>query len=49
VAVLDADRRLVGVVPTRRLVGFLGDDEDTDPGVCDTPRDKGGEKVMTRA
>lgn len=49
VAVLDADRRLVGVVPARRLVGFLGDDEDTVPGVCDTPRDKGGEKVMSRA
>ncbi|MEU3729044.1 glycine betaine/L-proline ABC transporter ATP-binding protein [Streptomyces sp. NPDC033538] len=48
VAVLDSDRALVGVVPARRLVGFLGD-EDTVPGVCDTPRDKGGEKVMSRA
>jgi glycine betaine/proline transport system ATP-binding protein len=48
VAVLDGDRALVGVVPRQRLLGFLGD-EEADPGVCDSPRDKGGEKVMARA
>ncbi|MEU7471967.1 betaine/proline/choline family ABC transporter ATP-binding protein [Streptomyces sp. NPDC044984] len=48
VAVLDQEDALVGVVPRQRLVGFLGD-EEADPGVCDTPRDKGGEKVMARA
>ncbi|MEW2315274.1 quaternary amine ABC transporter ATP-binding protein [Streptomyces bauhiniae] len=34
VAVLDADRTVVGVVPESRLVGFLGD-EQGDPIVCD--------------
>ncbi|MFE9705656.1 glycine betaine/L-proline ABC transporter ATP-binding protein [Streptomyces sp. NPDC005930] len=48
VAVLDDDRRLVGVVPAQRLIGFLGD-EDVAPGVCHSPRDKGGEKVISRA
>ncbi|MEV5932731.1 glycine betaine/L-proline ABC transporter ATP-binding protein [Streptomyces sp. NPDC093250] len=48
VAVLDKEEALVGVVPRQRLVGFLGD-EESDPGVCDTRRDKGGEKVMARA
>ncbi|MEU5523617.1 glycine betaine/L-proline ABC transporter ATP-binding protein [Streptomyces sp. NPDC047860] len=48
VAVLDKEDALVGVVPRQRLVGFLGD-EESDPGVCDTRRDKGGEKVMARA
>ncbi|MBT3151906.1 glycine betaine/L-proline ABC transporter ATP-binding protein [Streptomyces sp. CHD11] len=48
VAVLGAEDAVVGVVPRRRLVGFLGDEESA-PGVCDTPRDKGGEKVMARA
>ncbi|CAL9584243.1 quaternary amine ABC transporter ATP-binding protein [Streptomyces sp. enrichment culture] len=47
VAVLDGARELVGVVPRQRLIGFLGD-EAAAPGVCDTPRDKGG-KVMARA
>lgn len=41
--------RLVGVVPAQRLIGFLGDDEDVVPGVCDSPRDKGGKKVISRA
>ncbi|NEB71252.1 glycine/betaine ABC transporter ATP-binding protein, partial [Streptomyces fulvissimus] len=49
VAVVDGDRRLVGVVPAQRLIGFLGDDEDVVPGVCDSPRDKGGKKVISRA
>ncbi|MFA3879083.1 glycine betaine/L-proline ABC transporter ATP-binding protein [Streptomyces sp. MMCC 100] len=48
VAVLDGDRRLVGVVPAQRLIGFLGD-EDVAPGVCQSPRDKGGKKVISRA
>ncbi|MEV0978292.1 betaine/proline/choline family ABC transporter ATP-binding protein [Streptomyces sp. NPDC049915] len=48
VAVLDADRALVGVVPRQRLVGFLGDEEG-EPAACDNRRDKGGEKVMARA
>ncbi|MEU3252135.1 betaine/proline/choline family ABC transporter ATP-binding protein [Streptomyces sp. NPDC006997] len=37
VAVLDADRALVGVVPPRRLVGFLGDRQG-DPEPCTSPR-----------
>ncbi|BET51178.1 MULTISPECIES: betaine/proline/choline family ABC transporter ATP-binding protein [Streptomyces] len=49
VAVVDGDRRLVGVVPAQRLIGFLGEDEDVVPGVCDSPRDKGGKKVISRA
>ncbi|MFF9130786.1 glycine betaine/L-proline ABC transporter ATP-binding protein [Streptomyces sp. NPDC014806] len=48
VAVLNADRALVGVVPRQRLVGFLGDAEG-ERAACDGRRDKGGEKVMARA
>jgi glycine betaine/proline transport system ATP-binding protein len=48
VAVLDARGALVGRVPRQRLVGFLGD-ERTAPVACDSPRDQGGEKVVTRA
>ncbi|MCM1938627.1 betaine/proline/choline family ABC transporter ATP-binding protein [Streptomyces sp. G3] len=48
VAVVDGERRLVGVVPAQRLIGFLGD-EDVEPGVCHSPRDKGGKKVISRA
>ncbi|WP_330456812.1 glycine betaine/L-proline ABC transporter ATP-binding protein [Streptomyces sp. NBC_00820] len=47
VAVLDGDRALVGVVPRRRLVGFLGD-ETGEPRACDNDRD-GGKKVTARA
>jgi glycine betaine/proline transport system ATP-binding protein len=43
VAVLDADRTLVGVVPRRRLVGFLGD-ERAEETRCDSPR-TGGKEV----
>lgn len=46
VAVLDADRTVVGVVPESRLVGFLGD-EQKDPIACDHPRDE--TKVTARA
>ncbi|GGW40635.1 glycine betaine/L-proline ABC transporter ATP-binding protein [Streptomyces bobili] len=46
VAVLDARRELVGVVPRRRLVGFLGD-EHGEPTACGDPRDEG--KVTARA
>ncbi|MFD5715191.1 glycine betaine/L-proline ABC transporter ATP-binding protein [Streptomyces pharetrae] len=38
VAVLDAGREVVGVVPRRRLVGFLGD-ERGGPAPCDSPRE----------
>ncbi|MEV0637244.1 glycine betaine/L-proline ABC transporter ATP-binding protein [Streptomyces sp. NPDC050619] len=48
VAVLDAKRGLVGVVPRQRLVGFLGD-EQGDPVPCDSPQDKGGAKAVARA
>lgn len=48
VAVVDGERLLVGVVPAQRLIGFLGD-EDVEPGVCQSPRDKGGKKVISRA
>ncbi|WP_053754307.1 quaternary amine ABC transporter ATP-binding protein [Streptomyces sp. MMG1533] len=48
VAVLDAKRKLVGVVPRQRLVGFLGDEQGA-PEACDSPRDKGGDKVVSRA
>ncbi|MFD5798720.1 glycine betaine/L-proline ABC transporter ATP-binding protein [Streptomyces diastatochromogenes] len=44
VAVLDADRALVGVVPRQRLVGFLGD-EQAEPTACGN----GGKKVIARA
>ncbi|MGW2936228.1 quaternary amine ABC transporter ATP-binding protein [Streptomyces sp. NPDC001156] len=47
VAVLDEERRLVGVVPRQRLVGFLGDRAEG-PEPCDCPQDKGG-KVTARA
>ncbi|MEU1461876.1 glycine betaine/L-proline ABC transporter ATP-binding protein [Streptomyces sp. NPDC005727] len=45
VAVVDAGRGLVGVVPRQRLVGLLGD-EQGDPTACDN--DNGG-KVIARA
>jgi glycine betaine/proline transport system ATP-binding protein len=48
VAVVDAERTLVGVVPRQRLVGFLGDEPGA-PQVCDTPRDQGGKQVVVRA
>jgi glycine betaine/proline transport system ATP-binding protein len=48
VAVLDAQRKLVGRVPRQRLVGFLGDEQGA-PQACDSPRDKGGDKVVSRA
>ncbi|MBQ0829790.1 quaternary amine ABC transporter ATP-binding protein [Streptomyces tagetis] len=48
VSVLDDDGRMVGVVPARRLIGFLGE-EDGDTVACDAPGDAGSEKVMTRA
>ncbi|MFJ9817203.1 glycine betaine/L-proline ABC transporter ATP-binding protein [Streptomyces sp. NPDC101151] len=44
VAVLDADRALVGVVPRQRLVGFVGDEQGA-PTACDN----GGKKVIARA
>jgi glycine betaine/proline transport system ATP-binding protein len=47
VAVLDKDRRLVGVVPRQNLVAFLGD-EQHEPTPCVSPRD-GGEKVTAHA
>jgi glycine betaine/proline transport system ATP-binding protein len=48
VAVLDKTGKLVGRVPRQRLVAFLGD-EQSDPVACDSPRDKGGDKVVARA
>ncbi|MEV0221463.1 betaine/proline/choline family ABC transporter ATP-binding protein [Streptomyces sp. NPDC050704] len=39
VAVVDKKGELVGVVPRRRLIGFLGE-EQGEPVPCDTPRDK---------
>jgi glycine betaine/proline transport system ATP-binding protein len=48
VAVLGADRTLVGVVPRQRLVAFLGD-EDAEPTACDNRGDKNGKKVTGRA
>ncbi|MFE9767409.1 glycine betaine/L-proline ABC transporter ATP-binding protein [Streptomyces sp. NPDC005808] len=39
VAVLDKRKKLVGVVPRQRLVGYLGDEQGT-PVRCGTPRDK---------
>nr|WP_202498636.1 glycine betaine/L-proline ABC transporter ATP-binding protein [Streptomyces sp. SID5469] len=39
VAVLDKKRKLLGVVPRQRLVGFLGD-ERGEPAACATPRAK---------
>ncbi|MFI6351312.1 glycine betaine/L-proline ABC transporter ATP-binding protein [Streptomyces sp. NPDC050743] len=48
VAVRDTRRTLVGVVPRRRLVGFLGDEHGA-PTACDNQRDQGGKKVISRA
>ncbi|MFD3501100.1 glycine betaine/L-proline ABC transporter ATP-binding protein [Streptomyces sp. NPDC058676] len=48
VTVLDAHGAPVGVVPRQRLVGFLGDEQGA-PVACDSPRDKGGDKVVSRA
>jgi glycine betaine/proline transport system ATP-binding protein len=48
VAVLDEGRTLVGVVPRRRLVGFLGD-EQGEPAACDHPGGDQGKKVISRA
>ncbi|MCT9081224.1 quaternary amine ABC transporter ATP-binding protein [Streptomyces fulvoviolaceus] len=48
VAVVDAQRKLVGRVPRQRLIGFLGDEQGA-PAACDSPRDKGGDKAVTRA
>jgi len=42
VAVLDARRELVGVVPRQRLLGFLGEGAG-ESALCDAPRDKGGQ------
>ncbi|SCF57325.1 glycine betaine/proline transport system ATP-binding protein [Streptomyces sp. DconLS] len=47
VAVLDAGRTLVGVVPRQRLVGFLGD-EQGEPTACDGSGND-GKKVIGRA
>ncbi|MEV7155712.1 glycine betaine/L-proline ABC transporter ATP-binding protein [Streptomyces misionensis] len=47
VAVLDAGRSLVGVVPRQRLVGFLGD-ERGEPAACDG-HGKDGKKVTAHA
>ncbi|MEU1004355.1 quaternary amine ABC transporter ATP-binding protein [Streptomyces tibetensis] len=49
VSVVDKEGKLVGIVPRQRLVGFLGDEQDATPQPCDSPRDKGGEKVTARA
>ncbi|MEW2612626.1 betaine/proline/choline family ABC transporter ATP-binding protein [Streptomyces sp. NPDC047880] len=49
VAVVDGDDKQLGVVPRQRLVGFLGDEPDATPQPCDSPRDKGGEKVTADA
>ncbi|MFF7736930.1 betaine/proline/choline family ABC transporter ATP-binding protein [Streptomyces sp. NPDC007984] len=49
VSVVDKDGKQIGVVPRQRLVGFLGDEQEAVPQPCDSPRDKGGEKVVTRA
>ncbi|MBA5221409.1 glycine betaine/L-proline ABC transporter ATP-binding protein [Streptomyces griseoaurantiacus] len=46
------ERRLVGVVPRERLVGFLGGRPGTEGGEpvpCDRPGDARGEKVISRA
>ncbi|MFD7711480.1 glycine betaine/L-proline ABC transporter ATP-binding protein [Streptomyces sp. NPDC059785] len=48
VAVLDGKRRLVGVVPRQRLIGFLGDQQG-EPAACDSPRDNGAEAVKASA
>ncbi|MGW0986873.1 quaternary amine ABC transporter ATP-binding protein [Streptomyces sp. NPDC002486] len=49
VSVVDTDNKQLGVVPRQRLVGFLGDEPDATPQPCDSPRDKGGEKVTADA
>jgi glycine betaine/proline transport system ATP-binding protein len=48
VAVLDKKGELVGRVPRQRLIGFLGDEQGA-PAACDSPRDKGSDKAVTRA
>ncbi|MDQ0786030.1 glycine betaine/L-proline ABC transporter ATP-binding protein [Streptomyces sp. B3I8] len=48
----DGGRRLVGVVPRQRLVGFLGGRSDADGGEpvpCDRPGDTHGKKVADHA
>ncbi|MGX1549191.1 quaternary amine ABC transporter ATP-binding protein [Streptomyces adustus] len=47
VAVLDARRTLVGVVPRQRLLGFLGDEPAAAPDRCDTPRATDSVKATT--
>jgi glycine betaine/proline transport system ATP-binding protein len=46
---VDQDNKQIGVVPRQRLIGFLGDEQDATPQPCDSPQDKGGEKVTARA
>ncbi|WP_018549139.1 quaternary amine ABC transporter ATP-binding protein [Streptomyces sp. LaPpAH-108] len=48
VAVVDDQGELVGVVPRRRLVGFVGEEEGS-PEPCDNRRDQGGKKVTAHA
>ena len=48
VAVLDAERRLVGRVPRQRLVGFLGDQQG-EPAPCDNPRGTSAKVVKADA
>ncbi|MGQ4386325.1 quaternary amine ABC transporter ATP-binding protein [Streptomyces sp. SAS_270] len=48
VAVLDAQRKLVGRVPRQRLVGFLGDQQG-EPAPCDNPRGKSVKVVKADA
>ncbi|MEU0107459.1 glycine betaine/L-proline ABC transporter ATP-binding protein [Streptomyces sp. NPDC006129] len=49
VSVVGQDNKQLGIVPRQRLIGFLGDERDAVPQPCDSPRDKGGEKVIARA
>ncbi|MFF7896625.1 glycine betaine/L-proline ABC transporter ATP-binding protein [Streptomyces sp. NPDC007907] len=49
VAVVDKEGKQLGVVLRQRLVGFLGDEPDATPEPCDSPRDKGAEKVTADA
>ncbi|MEU0201403.1 MULTISPECIES: glycine betaine/L-proline ABC transporter ATP-binding protein [unclassified Streptomyces] len=49
VSVVGQDNKQLGIVPRQRLIGFLGDERDAVPQPCDSPRDKGGEKVTARA
>ncbi|GGZ07611.1 quaternary amine ABC transporter ATP-binding protein [Streptomyces poonensis] len=48
VAVLDDEKKLVGVVPRQRLVGFLGDEQHA-PGTCDSPRAEDSEEDASGA